>query len=331
MTMWQRVQTGLFFGMVWLALAACSAPSPSRDGATASPTFTLEPRATLLPPTVTVAPTLPPPTLTPTPDIALSEVQFALDVDETGQLVYPADEFVHGITRVYVRFVYQGLAELEQVASVWSLNQNPVVSDTLTWDGGDAGHYVIWMEDPNGIGRGTWRWALQAARCAPGATQCVVGETLGSGTFVISGEPGYLNEAWDLSFDPPAGWSLESEVENYATFSSSDQRGALALRLAPLTASLTETLNANLAPFQESDPQAQVVLTQTLTMGGTPALLQGVRYTGQEGTAQLLYVAVSSRDDVAYSLWMLGPASEAERLRTLLNATLRSLRFGVNE
>ena len=329
MTMWQRVQTGLFFGVVWLTLVACSAPSRDVDGATASLTSSPQPSATLPLPTDTVAPTVPPPT--PTPDAALSQVQFALDVDEMGQLVYPADAFVHGVTRVYVRFVYQGLAELEQVTSVWSLNQNPVVSGTLTWDGGDAGNYVIWMEDPNGIGRGTWRWELQAARCAPGAARCIAGDTLGGGTFAISGEPGYLNATWDLSFDPPAGWSLELEAENYVTFSSPDQRGALALRLAPLTAGLTETLAANLAPFQENDPQAQVVATQTLTMGGAPALLQSMRYTDQEGAAQLLYVVASSWDEVAYSLWLLGPASEAEWLQTLLGATLRSLRFDLNE
>ncbi len=327
----QRVRAGLVLGVMWLVLVACGTPT-SRDVATASPTSPSQPSATPPSPTVTVAPTVPPPpTLTPTPDTALSEVQFALDVDERGELVYPADEFVHGVTRVYARFVYRGLGELERVTSVWSLNQNPVVSGTLDWDGGDAGSYVIWMEDPNGIGRGTWRWELRAARCAPRSTQCTVGDRLGGGTFVISGQPGYLNATWDLSFDPPAGWGLESEAENYVTFSSPDQRGALALRLAPLTANLTETLVANLAPFRESDPTAQVVLTQTLTMGRAPAVLQGIRYTDQQGTAQLLYIVVSLRDEVAYSLWMLGPASEAERLQTLLSATLRSLRFGVNE
>jgi hypothetical protein len=274
--------------------------------------------------TVTSIPVPATPTAVPAtssaPGMTLTDVQFALDVDQTGQLIYPATEFVFGVTRIYVRFAYQGLGDVTEVESTWYLNENPVVSGTLVWDGGDAGNEVIWMEDPNGIERGQWLWELT-----------VDGAPLGGGVFTIGGEPRYVNAAWGLSFDPPVTWQLESEEEDFVTFSSPDQRRALALRVAPETAGLTETVTADLALFQTNHPEAEVVATQDVTVGGAKAILQQVRYTDQGSGDQLLYIVSSLHARSAYTLWVLGPAEEAATLQAFLITTLRSIRFAVDE
>jgi hypothetical protein len=348
--MWTMQDTGMvsrgwvFFllavGLLLVTALACGQEQRPQTAPTLSP-FAKGETPTVMPtlplPTATVTPTLVSatptavPTASPTP-VALTEVQFALDVDETGQLIFPATEFVFGVTRIYVRFAYHGLADVTEVASVWYLNENPVVSGTLAWDGGEAGNYVMWMEDLNGVGRGQWRWELAAVRRAHDATDNTL---LGGGTFTIGGAPRYVNAAWGLSFDPPASWKMESENEGFVTFSSPDQRGALALRVAPAATGLTETVATglmetaanDLAVFQADRPEAEVVETEDVTMNGKKALLQQVHYTDQESGDQLLYIVSSLHAGSAYSLWMLGPAEQATTLRVLLIASLRSIRF----
>jgi hypothetical protein len=258
---------------------------------------------------------------------ALTDVQFALDVDQSGQAIYPANEFVSGITRIYVRFAYQGLEGVPEVNSSWYLNDNLVISNTLAWDGGGAGYYVIWMEDPTGIRRGEWRWELAAV---PRTQDALERDPLGVGTFTIGGEPRYINGTWGLSFDPPATWELQSEEEDFVTFSSPDQRQALALRVSPATAALTETAAAELALFQENHPDADVVATQDVTLSGEPALLQQVRYTDEEHGEQLLFIVSTLRADGSYSLWTLGPADQSATLQSLLIAALRSIQFSTD-
>lgn len=333
-TSWRWAFSLLAISLLLTTTSACSkglqlTPTPSPSSAPpASPeggvltTVPATPAALLSIATSTPVPATPTavPATAPIPGMAITDVQFALDVDQTGQLVYPATEFVFGVTRVYVRFAYQGLEDAAEVESTWYLNRNPVVSGTLAWDGGGAGSYVIWMEDPNGIGRGQWLWEL------------AVGDIpLGSGTFTIGGESRYVNAAWGLAFDPPATWRLESEEEGFVTFSSPDRRQALALRLALATAGLTETVAADLELFQETQPEAQVVATQDVTMGGARAVLQQVHYTDQERGDQLLYVVSSLHAGSAYSLWVLGPTEDAQPLQALLIATLRSIRFVSDE
>lgn len=308
----------LAMGVLLSAVPACGTQRRAQPTPTASPSST---------PLPTLTPTLPPPptataTSTPAPATpsasgpALTEVQFALDIDQTGQLVFPATEFVYGVTRVYVRFAYRGLEDVTEVASAWYLNENLVVSGTLAWSGGAEGMYALWVEDPNGLGRGEWRWEL-----------VLDGAVLGGSSFTIGGEPLYTNATWGLSFDPPAGWTLEAEEVSFVTFSSSDQRQGLALRVAPGAASLEEAAAADLAAFQADRPTAEAVATQEVTMGGEKALLQQIVYTDQESGEQLLYLVSAPHADLTYSLWILGPADEVATLQSLLVTTLRSIRF----
>jgi hypothetical protein len=220
------------------------------------------------------------------------------------------------------------LEEVPEINSSWYLNENLIISNTLAWDGGDDGYYVIWMEDPNGIRRGEWRWELAAIHRTQDA---VDRDPLGDGTFTIGGEPRYVNAAWGLSFDPPAAWEIQSEEEGFVTFSSPNQRQALALRVAPATAALTETAAAELALFQENHPEAEVVATQDVTLSGEQALLQQVHYTDQERGEQLLYIVSALRAGASYSLWVLGPADEAAALQTMLIAALRSIQLSATE
>jgi hypothetical protein len=302
---------------------SCGKEQPPQPTPTSSPAAVLATPAT---PSPTATFTLVPlPSDTPLPtSTALPEVQFALDVDETGQLIFPATEFVFGVTRIYVRFVYQDLADVTQIRSVWYLNQNPVVSGTFDWDGGDAGAYVMWMEDLNGVGRGQWRWELTAVQ----RTRDVVDAApLVSGAFTISGEPRYTQTTWGLSFDPPPMWKTESEMDELVTFSSPDRVGALALRVTSATVGLTGTAALDLAPFEADYPDAKVVATEQVTMNGEAAILQQLRYTDQQSGDQVLYIVSALHGDRAYSLWMLGPAEADTRLRELLLPTLRSIRF----
>lgn len=326
----------LVIGLLLTALLACGKKQTPQPQPQLQPTPRLFPSSTLPPPitptslpaTATLTPTLAAPTLTATAltsTPAITEVQFALDVDQTGQLIYPANAFVFGVTRVYVRFDYQGLGDVTQAQSLWYLNDNRVISGTLAWDGSRAGTYIIWAEDPNGLGRGEWRWEF-----------VVDGVPLGGGAFTIGGEPRYANPAWGLSMDPPTTWKVASEEENFVTFSSPDQQQALALRVAPLAAELTETvataltqtIAADLALFQQDHPDAEVVATDDeVTMSGKKALLKQVRYTDQASGEQILYIVSAIHAGSVYNLWMLGPADSADVLQTLLHATLRSIRL----
>jgi len=273
----------------------------------------------------TVASTIIPSTLTATvPASGLTDVRFALEVDETGQLVFPATEFLHGITRVYVGFGYRGLGDVTEVRTKWYLNENLVSSGTLDWDGGEAGIYVIWVEDPEGLGRGQWKWELVAIQRAGGREDDTL---LGGGAFTIGGEPSYVNQAWGVSFDPPGSWEVTSERADFAAFSSPDQRQALALRAIPEAIDLAQVSSAELALFQEDHPEAQVVMTGDITMSGEEALLQQVRYEDLEGGEQLLFIVSALHDGASYSLWVLGPADDVATLKRLLVVTLRSIQF----
>jgi hypothetical protein len=231
-------------------------------------------------------------------------------------LIYPADQFVFGVTRVYVRFVYQGFQNLRQARSIWSLNNNPIVSNTMTWDGGDQGAYVIWMEDARGIARGQWGWEFTNPS-----------GLLASGTFTVGGESGYTNPAWGLAFDPPVNWELTSEEESFVTFTSPDQQRAMAMLVAPASGTLTETVASSLALFEPDHPDLELLTTQPTVMSGATALLQQVRYTDENGNAQRLYMVSAHHADLAYTLWVLGSAQEAPKLQTLLTTVLHSIRF----
>jgi hypothetical protein len=260
--------------------------------------------------------------------LALPDVQFALDVDEGGELVFPATEFPFGVTRVYVRFSYRGLEDVSEVATVWYRNENVVSSGTLAWDGGKEGDYIIWIDDTQGLGRGQWRWELLAL---PQSGEGGESTTLGGGAFRIESGAGYVNEGWGITFDPPPSWELASESADSATFSSPDELLALALRVAAEPDEGGEGLTPDLAVFQIDHPEAEVVASEEVTMNGEEALWQQVRYLDQEGGEAFLFVVSALYGGSAYSLWMLGPVDEVETLKTLLVATLHSVRFTTGE
>jgi hypothetical protein len=127
---------------------------------------------------------------------------------------------------------------MSEVRTLWYLNENLVSAGKLAWDGGESGDYIIWVEDPNGLGRGQWRWELS-----------VDGNSLGGGAFTIGGSPGYVNAGWGVSFDPPLGWIIETESEDFVSFSSRDRRYAVALRVAAAAATWQASA-ADVALFQ---------------------------------------------------------------------------------
>jgi hypothetical protein len=257
------------------------------------------------------------PTPTQSPDgPALKDVQFALDVDPYGELIFPAQAFVHGVTRVYARFAYERMEEVQALQTIWYLNDNPVSEARIDWDGTGAGHYLIWIEDPAGLGRGSWRWELWAD-----------GRNLGGGGFSIGGAARYTSEAWALSFDPPPAWELETETEDFVSFSSADQQSALALRVAPQGVPLSETAALDLTVFQTEHPDAHVVTRDETTLGGEPAILHQLRYAAAEGNEGLLLIVTAIHRQTAYNLWLLGPAEIEDTLKRLMVTTLRSIRF----
>jgi hypothetical protein len=237
-------------------------------------------------------------------------------VDERGKLVFPATEFVFGMTRIYVRFLYRGFGAVESAESVWYQNENPVSSGSLTWDGGDSGAYIIWVEDSSGLGRGEWRWEL-----------VVEGAVAGGGQFTVGGAPRHINEDWGLSFDPPASWTIESESPDFVAFSSPDAGRGIVLRREPGVASLSEGSAAELALFLRDHPAAEIVAEEEATMYGEAALLQQVRYAGPESREQFLFIVTALRGGSTYSLWVTGPSDDVSTLKTLLTSTLRSIRF----
>jgi hypothetical protein len=288
--------------------------APTRSAAPA-PLPTAAPTLILPTMTTTFIPLTPSPTA-PVSGPALTAVQFALDIDESGNLIFPATEFVSGVARVYVRFAYQDFNDFDKIETRWYLNGNWVSGSMLDWDGGEDGEYVIWIEDPTGLARGQWRWELVARD-----------EIRGGGAFSIGGEPRYINEAWGVSLDPPATWSKESEETDFVTFSSSDRRQALAVRVASGVTELSELAAANLELFSTDHPEAEVVLTEDVTMNGEPALLQQVRYSGQGEGQEFVFIVSALHAGVGYSLWVLGPADDVDGLQVFLADTLLSMRF----
>lgn len=338
-----RVLSFLMIGLMLTLVPACGRDGQDQTVPAVPPTSALVRTLTALPSSPTpvqatstvtfVLPTAASSTVSPTltatvPASGLTDVRFALEVDETGQLVFPATEFLHGVTRVYVRFSYRGLGDVTEVRTKWYLNENLVSSGTLDWDGGEAGDYVIWVEDAEGLGRGQWEWELVSIQRAGGREDDT---SLGSGAFTIGGEPSYVNQAWGLSFDPPGSWEITSERADFVAFSSPDQRQALALRAIPQASDLAQVSSAELALFQEDHPEAQVVMAGDITMSGEEALLQQVRYEDPEGGEQFLFIVSALHDGASYSLWVLGPADDVATLKRLLVGTLRSIQFSTGE
>ncbi len=291
------------------ALAPTMAPAlPAPTSAPTAVPTTTSPEPTPIPP----SPTAPP----PPPGPAVWNVQFALDVETNGDLVFPATQFVYGVTRVYVRFSYQGLGGVHSVETNWYLNDNLVSPGQMAWDGGDSGDYIIWAEDPTGLGRGQWRWELVANDAV-----------LGGGVFTIGGEPRYAKPAWGITFDPPLNWQIESEQENFVTFSNPDGQQGMALLVGPGDIALEQVAADVVAIFQTDHPDAALIETRETTMNGQAAVLQKVRYTDAENGEQYLAIVSALHGERAYTLWVLGPAQEATALQETLVAALFSMRF----
>jgi hypothetical protein len=284
------------------------------------------PPPTLVPNTATVtAPASTPTTTVPPSGPAVTNVRFAMEADVAGDLVFPAYEFVYGVTRIYVRFAYQELGNVSELQTAWFLNENLVSSSKLAWDGDEEGEYVIWIEDPTGLGRGEWRLELSAA-----------GDVLGGASFIIGGAPSYVNEMWRVAFDPPPTWEVDSAQEGFVTFSSPDQRQALAFRIGPGVSTLSEAADTEVVVFQKDHPDAEAIATEEVTMNGEPALLTEVRFAepataGQESVEQALFIVSALYGDSVYSLWVLGPAEETPELKRLLVSSLLSIRFSPGE
>jgi hypothetical protein len=305
------------------AVSGCRQNTPAKPTPNSTPTVGTAPTVTPVPATPTVlavaTATLPPdtPTVPATPSgPAIAAVQFALDVDDAGELVFPADSFVFGVTRVYVRFEYHAFADVARVMSNWYLNENLVSSGTLDWDGGATGAYILWLEDLQGLGRGEWRWELLGD-----------GRVLGTAAFAVGGGPLFTKAEWQFGFDPPTNWREESDAAAFVTFSSPDERQALAVHVVPLGEGMAEAAEASLALFRREHADAQVVMAEETTMNGEEALLQQIRYDAGEAGPHTLFIVTAAHADFAYSLWVLGPSEQESELNMLLTTTLRSVRF----
>jgi hypothetical protein len=103
------------------------------------------------------------------------------------------------------------------------------------------------------------------------------------------------------------------------------------VRVALGGADLVNTTDSDLALFQEDHPEAEVVATEEVTMGGNSAFFSQVRYEDEESGKQVLFVVSAVHSGSVYSLWMLGPQDDTEALKTQFFAALRSIRFFANE
>jgi hypothetical protein len=313
----------VILGLVGSVASACgqnpaAQPSPTATSAVAAaPTATLVPATPTHPATATAAQPPDTPTVPATPSgPAVAAIQFALDVDDAGDLVFPASTFVFGVTQVYVRFEYRAFGDVTDVKSNWYLNGNLASSGRLAWDGGDAGAYILWLEDPQALGRGEWRWELLADD-----------QVLGAATFSVGEGPLFVKESWRFGFDPPTNWNKESDKESFVTFSSPDKRQALAVHVVPASGDLAAAAEASLALFRQEHADAEVVAAEETTMNGEAAQLQQIRYDAGESGPHVLFIVPAAHGDSAYSLWLLGPAEQESELNMLLTTTLYSVRF----
>ena len=328
----------LVVGLVVTSGVTCNTEKRPSDTPARQPTLTSSPQpvsttlpATSVGPSTTTATTSPAPTATAEPiGWALTDVQFAIDIDQTGELVFPDTEFPLGVTRVYVRFAYEDLGEMGQVESRWYLNDNPVSSSALAWDGGAEGDYVMWIETPEGLGNGQWKWELTADT-----------DVLGGGGFTIGRGPSYVNETWGIGFDPPLAWEQATEQNSFVTFSSADEANGVALMATPGAADLSDTAATHLALFHTDHPDAAIVSTAETTMNGRPALLQEVRYAEAvsgdlesdtpETIEHILFIVSAINAGTGYSLWVLGPAEGETELKELMTAARLSVQFLAGE
>jgi hypothetical protein len=285
------------------ALRSTDTPDPALFTPTA---MTATPAAVLATATATVLPSGP----------ALTSVQFALEVDPSGQLVFPASDFVSGVSRVYVRFAYTGFDGITELESTWYLNDNRVSRSILRWEGGKEGDYLIWIEDPSGLNRGQWRWELLYQDGVVGGSSFVVGEG-----------PRFVSDALGIGFDPPATWTQESETADFVTFSSPDQLQGIALHTTSGFAGLAELAAADVERFRGDHPDAEIELAEDVTMNGEPALLHRIGYHDPERGEQELFIVSAIHNELGYSLWVLGPVDEASGLETLVAETLLSIQF----
>lgn len=314
----------LLIGLLLAPELACSRDQPTLTVLTlptaTAPALTDTPKpARPTPVAVDATPNPVLPTLTATAIISgptLTDVRFALEVDPAGELIFPASEFVSGVTRVYVRFAYSDFGKVTETEMAWYLNDNRVSASRLEWDGGEEGEYLVWIEDPNGLSRGQWRWDLLHQ-----------GAVVGGEAFVIGEAPRYVEDTWGIGFDPPATWTQVSDATDYVAFSSPDQLQGIALNVASNVTTLSELAAVDLDLFRVDHPEAEITLTEDVTMNGEPALLSKVRYEDPERGDQNLFIVSALHNELGYSLWVLGPADKASGLETLLAETLLSIQF----
>ncbi len=326
----------LVWGLFCLALAACqSTPNPTSTPVLVPTTqppiapLTVEPA----PATVTTAPlpsptslaeATPSPPSSPTPVVVgptVTRVQFALDLDENNQPVYPAERFVFGVTRIYVVADYAGLDGIEQLESVWSLEGVPFIASPFEWAEAepDAGRLILYLEDPMGVRRGQWTWQLKSGD-----------EVLGEGGFRISGEPGYVNQTWGLSFDPPSGWYKNSEIENLVSYASPDEDYGLLVRVdevgeaGPTEAEQAAALDLDL--WQQTYTQAHTVSLTPTQLSRLPAILSQIRFRAED-SPKVVWVVSAVGGDKHYSLWLLSDVAQADWGRQILQSVARGVRL----
>lgn len=319
----------------WMCALFCLILAACRTIPEYTPTPILVP--TVPPPTMVPLPSIPPataatdlPPASPVPDAGstslitgpvVTQVQFALALDENNQPIYPADEFVFGVTRVYVSVDYVGLGEIDQLESVWSLEGTPFIASPFEWGEGESGasQLVLYLEDPLGIRRGDWTWELKSG-----------GEVLGAGAFRISGEPVYFNETWGLSFDPPPGWAINSETDNMASFGSPNQDFGLVLRVSPVaTDGPTEAQEAaavDLALLQQTYTEALTVGITPTQFIGLPAVLSQIRFSDGSGP-KVVWVISAADQENHYSLWMLSDVAKGDLGRQILQSVALGVRL----
>jgi hypothetical protein len=191
-----------------------------------------------------------------------SEFTFAEDVDSDYNPLGAADAFESGVSEVYAVYQYEGMEDGQAWSRTWYLDEEAVLSQDETWDGGESGNGWLNIYNNGGLPDGAYDLVVW-----------VGGEKVQEGSFTI-GQPGSMLPARATD----EGVWIQGRIVDAAT--GRGIKGAAFVALVPSTTVSEFDANPSEDLFYaagQADAQGYFQLDQALERGGRYSIIVGAR------------------------------------------------------
>jgi S1-C subfamily serine protease len=195
-------------------------------------------------------------------DAVWSEFTFATDVDSNYNPIGATDAFESGVPKVYATYEYEGMEDGKAWSRTWYLDEEAVLSQDETWDGGEDGHGWLNIYNNGGLPDGAYDLAVW-----------VGGEKVQEGSFTI-GQPGSTLPAQPTD----EGVWIQGRIVDAAT--GRGIRGAAFVALAPGTGVSAFDANPSEDLFYatgQADAQGYFQLDRALERGERYSIVIGAK------------------------------------------------------